>query len=321
MFNPSDFARRIVEGDRLALGRAISVIEDGEAAALELIDLLSSHAGKALRIGITGPPGAGKSTLLSKLALEMRKNGKRVGIIAADPTSPFTGGALLGDRVRMGELAGDEGIFIRSMATRGSLGGLPSAALDVCQALDASGVERIFLETVGVGQSELDIVDTADTVIVVLVPESGDGIQAMKAGLMEIGDIFVVNKADREGAEGTSAEVKSILELRNADSVWSPPVLLTAATKGDGVQELSEKIEEHLGFLSGSNGLKRKREDAIRFKIHELVKERLLADAWEKSGIDGRIESAVARVLDGKGTPLREAGAIISVIENERGKN
>jgi LAO/AO transport system kinase len=318
-FDPSDIARKILEGDKLALGRAISLIEDEEAAAAELSDLLFAHAGKAIRIGITGPPGAGKSTLLSKLALEARRNGKKVGIVAADPTSPFTGGALLGDRVRMAELAADDGIFIRSMATRGSLGGLANSVPDVCQALGAFGVERIFLETVGVGQSELDIVDAADTVVVVLVPESGDGIQAMKAGLMEIGDIFVINKADREGAEGASVEVKSILELRNADSGWSAPVLLTTATKGEGSRELSDKIEEHARFLSKTDGLERKRRDALRSRIGETVKKSLLGEAWTRFAVDEMIERAVKRVLDGRGTPLRESEAILATIRRETG--
>ncbi len=225
----------LFRGDRVALARAISHVENDAPDAVAILDACFEKSGTAFRIGITGPPGAGKSTLVTRLAQGYRTRGESVAIVAVDPTSPFSGGALLGDRVRMGELAGDPGVFIRSMATRGSLGGLAVHTAQVCDVLDAAGYERILIETVGVGQSELEVAQTADSTAVVLVPESGDGVQAMKAGLMEIADVFVINKADREGAERGAFAVRSALELRQKQSEWDPPVLLTIASQGDGV--------------------------------------------------------------------------------------
>jgi LAO/AO transport system ATPase len=211
-----DLVRRALRGERVPLARAISLVENEAPEAVAILDAAFAGSGAAFRIGITGPPGAGKSTLVTRLAQEYRRRGDTVAIVAVNPTSPFTGGALLGDRVRMGELSGDEGVFIRSMATRGSMGGLAVHTAQVCDVLDAAHFSRILIETVGVGQSELEVAQTADSTAVVLVPESGDGVQAMKAGLMEIGDLFVVNKADREGAERAAFAVKAALELRSA---------------------------------------------------------------------------------------------------------
>ncbi len=229
-------------------------------------------------LGITGPPGAGKSTLVTRLALEYRRRGETVGIVAVDPTSPFSGGALLGDRVRMAELAGDDGVFIRSMATRGSLGGLAVHTAQVCDVLDAAGFSRLLIETVGVGQSELEIAETADSTAVVLVPESGDGIQAMKAGLMEIGDLFVINKADREGAERAAYAIQAALELRATHGGWTPPVQSTVASIGTGVSEVVDRFEEHLVHLQGHAGLESRRRKRIEQHLEDLLRAKLWAD-------------------------------------------
>src|SRR5471030_3291640 len=267
-------------GKKAALARAVSIVENQRNGSDVLLAAMHTHIGRARRIGITGPPGAGKSTLTTLLAAELRKAGHTVGIIAVDPTSPFTGGALLGDRVRMESVALDPGVFIRSMATRGSLGGLAAATREVADVLDAFGLDRILIETVGVGQSELDIARTADTSVVVLVPESGDSIQTLKAGLMEIADIFVVNKADRPGADRLRNELELMLGMRtgalmrdtsahhgvdlsqnnilkqvraaSADAMadtWQPPVLRTVAAKDEGIAEVIEAFDKHFGYL------------------------------------------------------------------------
>jgi LAO/AO transport system kinase len=292
--------RDALAGDRVALARAISAVENETDGAAAILDACFRRTGRAFRIGVTGPPGAGKSTLVARLAQRYRERNETVAVVAVDPTSPFTGGALLGDRVRMADLAGDEGVFIRSMATRGGLGGLAVHTAQVCDVLDAAGFSRVLIETVGVGQSELEVAETADSTAVVLVPESGDTVQAMKAGLMEIGDLFVINKADREGAERAAFAIRSALELRAPVSEWTAPVLLTTASRGEGVVELVEGFEEHFEFLRSGEGLGRRRRQRLEKRLHDLVgdhlwnefRARVPAERWAAS-VDALMEHRI----------------------------
>jgi LAO/AO transport system kinase len=233
---------RLRSGDARALARALSVVEDGGARASELVAACREFAGGALRVGVTGPPGAGKSTLVDQMVRRLREEGKRVGVVAVDPSSPYTGGALLGDRIRMQGFAGDEGVFIRSMASRGALGGVARAAEDVCVVMEAAGRERILIETVGVGQDEVDVIGVADVTVLVLVPGMGDEVQSLKAGVMEVADIFVVNKSDRGGAELVEQEIVAMQGLASEHGVWVAPVVRTVATTGEGVKELMEAV-------------------------------------------------------------------------------
>src|SRR4026209_1984049 len=236
---------RITAGDPRAVARAISKVEDSSHDAAALMKEVFPHSGKGLIVGITGAPGAGKSSLVDKLAMFYRQHGERVGIVAVDPSSPFSGGAILGDRIRMQTLGLDEGVFIRSMATRGNLGGLARATVDAVAILDAAGYAKIIVETVGVGQDEVEIVKAADVSVVVLVPGMGDDIQAIKAGIMEIGDIFVINKADRDGVFATEKELELLLSLASRDDNWDPPIVKTVATENQGVADLAEAIESY----------------------------------------------------------------------------
>lgn len=271
----------VLKGDRRAIARAISQVENNSVSSIELLKSVYAHTGNAYRIGITGPPGAGKSTITNRLAKYFRQQGLKIGIIAVDPTSPFTGGALLGDRIRMTEVELDEGVFIRSMASRGSLGGLSKKAKEAADILDAAGYDIVMMETVGVGQSELDIAGAADTTVVVLVPESGDGIQAMKAGLMEIADFFVLNKADRPGADQAVMSIKMILGFRPHDaSTWMPDVLKTQASEGKGIDEVAAFIQKHREYLETAGGLARRRRARLEQRIREIIEDQLQIDFW-----------------------------------------
>jgi LAO/AO transport system kinase len=283
MKGSEDFIGKIVAGDKRKISRAISIIEDELNGRFDILKKIFPYTGKAHRIGITGPPGAGKSTISNSLVKLMVENGYKVGVIAVDPTSPFTGGALLGDRIRMTEIGLHENVYIRSMATRGSLGGLCKTIVEACDILDASGKDFIIIETVGVGQSELDIAETADTTIVVLVPESGDSIQAMKAGLMEIADIFVLNKSDREGADSVASTIKNIIHLKPpAEDGWIINVLKTVGIKNEGIKELYDEILKHKNHLEESGYLEKRRKDHLNRKILELVNNRLEIKFWDE---------------------------------------
>jgi len=257
---------RAREGDRRALARVISIVENGGAEARAALAKLYTHTGRARVLGVTGPPGAGKSTLVNAVALELRARGKTVAIVAVDPTSPFTGGAVLGDRIRMQPLGGDQGVFVRSMASRGQLGGIARATADVVKVFDAVGFDVVIVETVGAGQAEVEIAREAHTVIVVEVPGLGDDVQAIKAGILEIADIFVVNKADRDGAGNVARQLKTMLQLGETEQTgWTPPILMAVASRGDGVSETVDAVVAHWSYLETSGTLEeRERARVVR---------------------------------------------------------
>jgi LAO/AO transport system kinase len=329
-------------GKRLALARAISIVEDGRPGFESILHDLHPEMGRAHRIGITGPPGAGKSTLTSGLALGYRAREEMVGIVAVDPSSPFTGGALLGDRIRMNTHSTDPGVFIRSMATRGSLGGLATTSKEVADLLDAFGYPHVVLETVGVGQSELDIAGTADTTVVVLVPESGDSIQAMKAGLMEIADVFVVNKADRPGADRLAQEIELTLHMRlgegapaaaghhgvslrtvakaaresareaaEAASRWAIPVLKTVAQKGEGVDELLATLDRHAVYLRETGELSRRRRRRLAERVRAVVDRHLRRRTWAAGPGEALLAEALPALESGDESPYQVGARIV----------
>jgi len=346
---PQDLVQPVLAGERRALARALTAVENAWDGHEELLRGLYPHVGRGRRVGVTGPPGAGKSTLVTMLVRRLRERApERVAVLAVDPTSPFSGGALLGDRVRMTVVAGDEGVYIRSMATRGAFGGLSRAASDAVDVLDAAGYDPVLVETVGVGQSEVEVAGVADTTLVVVSPESGDGVQALKAGVLEVADVFVVNKADRDGAERIARDLREMLEfarpgrglarddsghhrgggaaaptgartcagrrtfdLREEHGGWDPPVVLTVATDGTGVDELLDALAAHQAHLEDSGRLAEQRLAALRNKVAGLVETTVLDELWGE-GRRAALAEAAERIYRREETPYGAARALLA---------
>lgn len=306
----SSLIERVVAGDTRSIARAISKVEDGKDGAA-LMKEIFPHTGRGLIVGITGAPGAGKSSLVDKLALLYRGRNERVGIVAVDPSSPFSGGAILGDRIRMQALGLDPGVFIRSMATRGNLGGLARATVDAVSILDAAGFSKVVVETVGVGQDEVEIVKAADVSVVVLVPGMGDDIQAIKAGIMEIGDIFVINKADREGVYTTEKELEALLSLSTREDGWHPPIIKTIATENKGIEELAVAIESYREFHFKSELGTDRRRAIARWRILELLRERLVARTLESNSASETLERLADEVATRQRDPYSAVEELI----------
>ena len=339
--DPAQLLSDLTAGRTAALARAISVVENARPGFEQLLAGIHPRLGRARRIGITGPPGAGKSSLTERLVTAWRTRGLRVAVVAVDPTSPFKGGALLGDRIRMESIALDSGVFIRSMATRGSLGGLATTTREVCDVLDAADFDRIIVETVGVGQSELDVGRTADSTVLVLVPESGDGIQTLKSGIMEIADVFVVNKADRPGAEKLRQEIEVTLGIRQGNAfrnvrahhgfrgkvpraaqdppgqptAWAQPVVLTVAVKGEGVEELVTALDAHYDSLEAGGGLVERRRRRFLERTREVVERAARRWVWNETGAQRHIDERLDDIVAGRVSPYEVAVEVLEELK------
>jgi LAO/AO transport system kinase len=309
--NNSEILEKLFAGSPRAIARAITKIENGTGDAAEIMKAVFPRTGNALVIGITGAPGAGKSSLVDKLALFYKNRGEKVGIIAVDPSSPFSGGAILGDRIRMSALGVDKNVFIRSMATRGNLGGLSRATVDAVAILDAGGFEKVIVETVGVGQDEVEIVKAADVSVVVLVPGMGDDIQAIKAGIMEIGDVFVINKADREGVLRTEKELQSLLELAHRPDFWNPPIVKTIATENKGIEDLSTAIESYDAFQKSGAKSSERRQAIAKWRMLEILREKLLSDLLQRNGTAEKLDQLALEIAEKKNNPYSAVEEIL----------
>jgi LAO/AO transport system kinase len=307
-----DLVARAREGDARSVGRLVSLVEDESPVLRDVMAALTPYAGRARIVGLTGAPGVGKSTSTNALVGELRRRDLRVAVLAVDPSSPFSGGALLGDRIRMSDHVLDPGVFIRSMAARGHLGGLSWAAPQALRVLDAAGYDVVLVETVGVGQSEVEVAGLADSTVVLLAPGMGDGIQAAKAGILEIGDVYVVNKADREGADKVRRDLRSMLRLaERAEGAWKAPVLKTVASTGEGVGEVADALEEHHAFLQESGELQRRRVRRSREEIEAIALTALRA-RWASVGSGDRLDQLAAAVVAGETDPYTAADALLS---------
>lgn len=312
-----DIAEELLKGNRLALSRAITAIENEYDDAVEIMKKIYPHTGHAYVLGITGPPGAGKSTLTNRIAYEYRQQGKTVGIIAVDPTSPFTGGAILGDRIRMNSLTLDKGVFIRSMGTRGSLGGLSHKTADAVKVMDAFGKDIIIVETVGVGQSEVDIVKAADTTMVVLIPGMGDDIQAIKAGILEIGDLYCINKSDLDGADKLVREINMMLDLDSFMTDWRPPITKVIASQDEGIKDLMVTVEKHRSYIEGNGKLAKRRTKRTRDEILDILNSNIGNYIKEKIVASGRLDNYVEQIKSRDTDPYTVVGSIMQEMLNK----
>ncbi|MBX6378465.1 MAG: methylmalonyl Co-A mutase-associated GTPase MeaB [Clostridia bacterium] len=309
-----ELVERLLQGDRRALARCITLVENRAPESREILRQVFTHTGRAHVVGFTGAPGAGKSTLVYAVARHHRRAGRTVAVVAVDPSSPFSGGALLGDRVRMHEAgAVDEGLFVRSLATRGHLGGLSRAAADVIACMDAAGWDVILVETVGAGQSEVEVMRHVHTTVVVAVPGLGDEVQAIKAGILEIADVFVVNKADREGAERVVADLRLMLDLNPEKPAWRPPIVKTVATSGEGVAELCAKLDEHRSYLESSGAMAARLRQQARERLREALVERLLTSVLERPGAVERFEELAEAVARRQADPYTAAASLLDL--------